>query len=117
VVPFEGSNDGQSEPNAHAGVQSASGVGGTQGRPDHQPSRRALPASRQPRGALEEAIPRRAAAVFTKEGKNAPLPDDPKLAELYEQIGRLQVELAFAKKISRTVLIGSVSRSSQATRT
>ena len=41
-----------------------------------------------------------AAAVFTKEGKNTPPPDDPKLAELYEQIGRLQVELAFAKKKS-----------------
>ena len=27
-------------------------------------------------------------------------PDDPKLAELYEQIGRLQVELAFVKKKS-----------------
>jgi transposase-like protein len=41
-----------------------------------------------------------AATVFTKEGKSTPPPDDPKLAELYEQIGRLQVELAFAKNKS-----------------
>jgi putative transposase len=41
-----------------------------------------------------------AAAVFDPKGKNTPPPDDPKLAELYEQIGRLQVELAFVKKKS-----------------
>lgn len=41
-----------------------------------------------------------AAAVFDPKGKSAPPPDDPKLAELYEQIGRLQVELAFVKKKS-----------------
>jgi transposase-like protein len=39
-----------------------------------------------------------AAAVVTKECKSTPPPDDPKPAELYEQIGQLQVELAFAKK-------------------
>jgi putative transposase len=57
-----------------------------------------------------------AAMVFDPQGKNTPLPDDPKLAELYEQIGRLQVELAFVKKISRPRLSGSASRSSRATR-
>lgn len=41
-----------------------------------------------------------AAAVFDPTGKNTPPPDDPRLAELYEQIGRLQVELAFVKKKS-----------------
>jgi putative transposase len=41
-----------------------------------------------------------AAAVFDPQAKNTPPPDDPKLAELYEQIGRLQVELAFVKKKS-----------------
>jgi transposase-like protein len=41
-----------------------------------------------------------AATVFTKDGKGAPPLDDPKLAELYEHIERLQVELAFAKKKS-----------------
>jgi transposase-like protein len=41
-----------------------------------------------------------ATAIFTPQGKNTPPPDDPKLAELYEQIGRLQVELAFVKKKS-----------------
>jgi transposase-like protein len=41
-----------------------------------------------------------AATVFDPQGKNTPPPDDPKLAELYEQIGRLQVELAFVKKKS-----------------
>ena len=41
-----------------------------------------------------------AAAVFDPAGKNTPPPDDPRLAELYEQIGRLQVELAFVKKKS-----------------
>jgi putative transposase len=39
-----------------------------------------------------------AANVFAPAGKSLPQPDDPKLAELYEQIGRLQVELAFVKK-------------------
>jgi putative transposase len=39
-----------------------------------------------------------AAAVFDPKGKNTPPPDDTKAAELYEQIGRLQVELAFVKK-------------------
>jgi transposase len=57
-----------------------------------------------------------AATVFDPQGKNTPPPDDPKLAELYEQIGRLQVELAFAKKISRSRLSGSASRSSRAIR-
>lgn len=38
------------------------------------------------------------ANVFNKDNKNPTPPDDHKLAELYEQIGRLQVELAFAKK-------------------
>jgi transposase-like protein len=41
-----------------------------------------------------------AANVFAPAGKSLPQPDDPKLAELYEQIGRLQVELAFVKKKS-----------------
>jgi transposase-like protein len=41
-----------------------------------------------------------AATVFDPQGKNTPPPDDPKSAELYEQIGRLQVELAFVKKKS-----------------
>ena len=41
-----------------------------------------------------------AAAVFTPAGKGTPPPDDAKQAELYEQIGRLQVELAFVKKKS-----------------
>ena len=40
-----------------------------------------------------------AANVFTPAGKGSP-PDDAKQAELYEQIGRHQVELAFAKKKS-----------------
>lgn len=39
-----------------------------------------------------------AATVFGPQGKNAPPPDDTKTAELYEQIGRLQVELAFVNK-------------------
>jgi transposase-like protein len=38
--------------------------------------------------------------VFTPAGKGLPPPDDAKQAELYEQIGRLQVELAFVKKKS-----------------
>jgi putative transposase len=41
-----------------------------------------------------------AVTVFDPQGKNTPPPDDTKLAELYEQIGRLQVELAFVKKSS-----------------
>ena len=41
-----------------------------------------------------------AAAVFDPTGKSTPPPDAPKSAELYEQIGRLQVELAFVKKKS-----------------
>ena len=41
-----------------------------------------------------------AATVFDPKGKNTPPPDDTKAAELYEQIGRLQVELAFVKKKS-----------------
>ncbi len=41
-----------------------------------------------------------AAAVFDPQGKSTPPPDDTKTAELYEQIGRLQVELAFVKKKS-----------------
>jgi len=41
-----------------------------------------------------------APAVFTPAGKGPPPPDDAKQAELYEQIGRLQVELAFVKKKS-----------------
>lgn len=41
-----------------------------------------------------------AAAVFDPKGKNTPPPDDPELAELYEQTGRLQVELAFVGKKS-----------------
>ena len=36
--------------------------------------------------------------VFASPGKGPPPADDPKDAELYEQIGRLQVELAFVKK-------------------
>lgn len=40
-----------------------------------------------------------AAAVFSPTGKPPP-PDDARIAELYEHIGRLQVELAFAKKKS-----------------
>jgi len=39
-------------------------------------------------------------SVFDPQGKNTPPPDDTKAAELYEQIGRLQVELAFVKKKS-----------------
>ncbi|MBN9117946.1 MAG: hypothetical protein J0I06_02060 [Planctomycetes bacterium] len=56
-----------------------------------------------------------AATVFDPQGQPPP-PDDPKRAELYEQIGRLQVELAFVKKISRPRLNGSASRSSRTTR-
>ncbi len=41
-----------------------------------------------------------AANVFVPPGKGPPPLDEAKLAELYEQIGRLQVELAFAKKKS-----------------
>ena len=41
-----------------------------------------------------------ATAVFTPTGKLPPT-EDPWIPELYEQIGRLQVELAFVKKISR----------------
>jgi transposase-like protein len=40
-----------------------------------------------------------AASVFSPTGKPPPV-EDPRIAELYEQIGRLQVELAFAKKKS-----------------
>ena len=40
------------------------------------------------------------ATVFDPQGKNTPPPDDPKGAELYEQIGRLQMELADVKKKS-----------------
>jgi adenine-specific DNA-methyltransferase len=59
VVPLEGPRDGQAEPNAHAGFQSASGSGCDQGRSHHQPGCRALRDPRQPRGPLEEATPRR----------------------------------------------------------
>lgn len=41
-----------------------------------------------------------AVGVFAPNGKALPPPDDPRLAELYEQIGRLQMELAFVKKKS-----------------
>ena len=59
-----------------------------------------------------------AATVFDAQGKNLPPPDDPKMAELYEQIGRLQVELAFVKKkISRLQLSGSANRSNRSIRT
>jgi len=57
-----------------------------------------------------------APAVFTPTGKGPPTPVDAKQAELHEQIGRLQVELAFVKKISRGLLSGSGSRSRSVTR-
>lgn len=41
-----------------------------------------------------------AATVFAPAGKGLPPPEDSQTAELYEQIGRLQVELAFVKKKS-----------------
>ncbi len=41
-----------------------------------------------------------AANIFAPAGKGLPPPDDAKQAERYEQIGRLQVELAFVKKKS-----------------
>jgi putative transposase len=41
-----------------------------------------------------------AANIFAPASKGLPPPDDAKQAELYEQIGRLQVELAFVKKKS-----------------
>jgi hypothetical protein len=37
-----------------------------------------------------------AANIFASAGKGLPPPDDAKQAQLYEQIGRLQVELAVA---------------------
>jgi transposase-like protein len=40
------------------------------------------------------------ATVFDPQGKNTPPPDDPKVAELDEQLGRLQMELAYVKKKS-----------------
>lgn len=40
-----------------------------------------------------------ASAAFTPTGQSAP-PADPRVAQLFEQIGRLQVELAFVKKKS-----------------
>jgi putative transposase len=57
-----------------------------------------------------------AATVFGPQGKNAPPPDDTKAAELYEQIGRLQVELASVKKSSRPRSSGSASGSGRTTR-
>lgn len=38
-----------------------------------------------------------ASAVFTPTGQSAP-PEDPRVPQLFEQIGRLQVELAFVKR-------------------
>ncbi len=41
-----------------------------------------------------------AANIFAPASKGLPPPDDAKQAERYQQIGRLQVELAFVKKKS-----------------
>src|SRR5947208_12881991 len=58
-----------------------------------------------------------AAAIFESGGKGAPAPVEGQQAELFEQIGRLKVELDWVKKKScRLPVTGSASRSSRATR-
>ncbi len=117
VVPFEGLRDGQSEPRSHAGLQGAGRPGGDQGRPHHQPGRRALRAPRQLGRALEEAAPRRGRDRVRSAGQEH-------ASARRHQVGRtVRADRAAPggarlreKKISRPRLSGSASGSSRTTR-
>ena len=95
MVPFEGFSDGQGEPSSRAGVYKAQ-VASAALKGDRTISEVAAHYEIHVNLAAhwKKLLLEGAASVFTKDGKSAPPPDDP------EQIGRLQVELAFVKKQS-----------------
>ena len=112
MVPFEGFSDGQGEPSSRAGVYKAQ-VASAALKGDRTISEVAAHyeihvnlAAHWKKQLLEGA-----ASVFTKDGKSAPPPDDPRADRAAPGGTRLR-----EKTISRPHLSGSAPRSSRANR-